>query len=87
MTIDNDELLPGEKLVDKLETLRLFLENFVDKLDESGTKRTKGLREWKGRSCAWYWKSMELFLNKDYEVMKKLILEAAELIKECENDN
>lgn len=81
------ELLPGERLVLKLEELRIAFEKLVGRLDESGVKRTAGLMEWKGRSCGYYWKSLELFLKLDYSEVRNLILEAAELIKECEAEN
>lgn len=87
MQTDQDELLPGEQLVGKLEELRLFLQNFIVRLDDSGVRRTAGLLEWKGRTCGYYWKSLDLFLRADYQDLKTLILEAADLIKQCEEQD
>lgn len=83
---NSNDLLPGEKLVDNLDQLRLFLEQFIVKLEESGVKRTQGLYEWKGRECAYYWKSLDLFLRQDYTTLRDMILQASDLIKECEKD-
>lgn len=81
------ELLPGEKLVLKLEQLRIAFEKLITRVDDSGAHRTAGLLEWKGRSCGYYWKSLDLFLKLDYQEIRDLILETASLIQECEAEN
>ena len=60
---------PGEKLIEILEALRLRLEN-------SGVERTYGLKEALGGDCSFYRKSLDLFLERDFDDIKEL-LEAA----------
>ena len=81
------ELLPGERLILKLKELRTTFEKLITRIDESGVERTAGLLDWKGRSCGYYWKSLELFLKLDYAEVRDLVMEAAKLIEECEKEN
>jgi len=59
------DMQPGEQLLLLLEKLRIRLSN-------SGVERTQGLRDNMGRDCPYYRKSMQLFLERDYEDVKNL---------------
>lgn len=75
---DNDPL-PGELLLQKLEELRL-------RLKKSGVERTHGLRSAMGDDCPYYWKSLNVFLRRDYRELRDIIKEAHELFLTCEED-
>lgn len=76
----SEESLRGEQLLDTLEYLRKALNN-------SGVERTVGLKESMGSNCPFYWKSMALFVQRDYDIVKRLVLEAAKLLGQTEEEN
>jgi hypothetical protein len=60
---------PGEKLILCLDKLRA-------RLNSSGTERTAGLRKAMGDDCTFYRKSLDIFLNRDYDDIEALLSEA-----------
>ena len=74
------ELLPGEQLVSLLEELR-------KKLIRSGVERTAGLYDKMGPECEFYWKSLNVFLKRDYTELRNLVNQAKLLFDECEKEN
>jgi len=75
-----DEELPGEQLVSALENLRA-------KLIKSGVERTFGLRKAMGIECEYYWKSLNVFLKRDYKELKSLVDTAKHWFDRCEEEN
>ena len=75
-----DELLPGEQLIQALEDLR-------KKLLKSGVQRTAGLYEAMGPECDFYWKSLNVFLKRDYLELLKLVEQAKLKFDECEKNS
>ena len=67
---------PGELLVRDLESLRLLLNKLSTKLNESGVERTFHLRRIMGKDCTYLKKSMNLFVDEDFEPLRDLITEA-----------
>lgn len=47
-------------IIEELEKLRILL-------NASGVERTKGLAEIRGNDCAYYKRSLDLFIEKDYK--------------------
>jgi len=76
----DEELLPGEELIEALENLR-------SKLNRSGVQRTAGLREAMGLECDYYWKSLNVFIKRDYKELRSLVKLAEELFQKVEKDN
>lgn len=72
-----DEPLPGEKLIEALFRLQ-------ERLNKSGIQRTYGLREAMGVECNYYWKSLNLFLKRDYSELMALVQEVGECFDKCE---
>lgn len=72
--------LPGEDLLVALDKLR-------QRLTKSGVERTVGLRDAMGDDCPYYWKSMNVFLRRDYKELRDLIKEAHELFLKCEEED
>jgi len=75
----SDEPLTGEQLMDTLFKLQ-------ERLRKSGVERTYGIREAMGVECPYYWKSLNLFLKRDYQEVKTLVEEAKRLIDICEQE-
>lgn len=75
----DEELLPGEALILSLDKLR-------DKLIRSGVQRTAGLYEAMGSECEYYWKSLNVFLKRDYEELRELTNQAKLLFDKCEKE-
>ncbi len=73
----SEEPLSGEQLIETLFKLH-------ERLTKSGVERTYGLREAMGVECPYYWKSLNMFIKRDYEELKVLIEEAKKLIDICE---
>jgi hypothetical protein len=69
----------ADELIDQLDVLRLDLMNLESRLSQSGVERTKGLRDAMGEECRFYRRSMNLFLEKDYEDLKTKIENAHKL--------
>lgn len=77
--MNDTDLLPGEALVLALDKLR-------DKLIRSGTQRTAGLFEAMGPECEYYWKSLNVFLKRDYSELRELVNQAKIMFDECEKE-
>jgi len=75
-----DEPLPGEQLIESLFKLK-------EKLERSGVQRTYGLREAMGVECEYYWKSLNVFLKRDYKELKQLVEKAKEWFDRCEQED
>ena len=69
----------ADELIDQLDTLRLDLMSLESRLASSGVERTKGLRDAMGEECRFYRRSMQVFLEKDYEDLKQKIENAHKL--------
>ncbi len=69
----------ADELIDQLDVLRLDLMNLEARLSQSGVERTKGLRDAMGEECRFYRRSMNLFLERDYEDIKTKIENAHKL--------
>lgn len=76
---DDSEMLAGEQLIQSLEKLRT-------RLNQSGVERTAGLKLAMGDNCQFYWKSLNIFLSKDYMDLKSIVDETSELFRKCENE-
>jgi hypothetical protein len=61
-------------LIDDLDSLRIALLSFSDRLEKSGVERTTGLKANLGDDCPYYKKSKDVFLNRDYDQVKDLFL-------------
>lgn len=57
------------------------------RLITSSVERTVGLRDAMGENCAYYRKSRNLFMDKDYQELKLLFLETLEEFRKVEGDN
>lgn len=62
-------------LIEDLDNFRVNLQKYLDRLNKSGVQRTNGLKTNLGADCPYYKKSRDIFLNKDYEELKRLFLE------------
>ena len=60
-------------LITDLNTIRKLLIDLSDRLETSGVERTKGLCNALGPSCTYYKKSLQLFLENDYEQLRDLV--------------
>jgi hypothetical protein len=67
---------PGQELIKLLEELRL-------RLDNSGVARTNGLLCELGEDCQFYRKSLDIFLNKDFDDILLLLTRAKEKMDAC----
>jgi hypothetical protein len=65
--------MPGEELVRDLEGLRRLLLKLHDRLNDSGVERTFHLRRILGDDCTHYRKSMNLFVEEDFEPLRDLV--------------
>ena len=75
---------PGDELVSNLETLRRRLDKLRDRLDSSGVERTFHLKRIMGSDCSMYQRSMNLFLDEDYEDLRVLISETRDIFSVIE---
>lgn len=75
---------PGEELIDSLDNLRRHLNECRERLGSSGVERTRGLREAMGRDCNFHRKSLDLFLDRDYDDLKDLVASCYRLFQEVE---
>jgi len=73
--VANSVFTPGELLVRDLESLRVLLNKLHDKLNASGVERTFHLRRIMGKDCTYLRKSMNLFVDEDFEPLRDMILE------------
>jgi hypothetical protein len=74
---------PGQTLIMILEDLRLLLlkdpldnislEALLFRLNNSGVERTYGLMTEMGDDCSFFRKSLNIFLDRDYEELSKII--------------
>jgi hypothetical protein len=55
------------------ESLLLLLERLRTRLSTSGVERTTGLLLAKGNDCPYYRKSLDIFLDQDYDQLKQLV--------------
>lgn len=69
----NKPLSDGDILIQELEVLRQTLVKLTEKLTNSGVERTHYLRGHMGADCGYFKKSMDLFLDFDYDEIKALI--------------
>jgi hypothetical protein len=79
-------MLMSEKpdLLDCLDDLRKSLSLLSDRLKASGVERTTGLRKNMGDDCAYYRKSKDLFLRRDYDEiysLTKKVMEQFQLVE------
>lgn len=74
-------------LIDDLEALRKALVTFHDRLQKSGVERTTGLKFNLGADCPYYWRSKDIFLNKDYDDLRDLFLKCLEQYRLVEGAN
>jgi len=72
-------LIPGEKLILLLEELRVFM-------NASGIERTAGLHDALGDDCSYYRKSLDLFLDRDFDKLDELIHSAKEEINKVRSN-
>ena len=72
---NNSVFTPGELLIRDLESLRSLLNQLHDKLNASGVERTFHLRRIMGKDCTYLKKSMNLFVDEDFEPLRNLIAE------------
>jgi hypothetical protein len=66
-------LSDGDLLIQELELLRQYLLTLSDRLNKSGIERTHYMRGHKGADCGYFKKSMDLFLDFDYDEVRTLI--------------
>lgn len=76
----SNEPLPGEQLVATLFSL-------MDRLNKSGVQRTYGLREAMGVECEYYWKSLRVFIKRDYNDIRDLVEEAKKWFDAVEEES
>lgn len=74
-------------LIDVLDELRLSLAKLSDRLNKSGVERTTGLKRAMGDDCAFYQKSKDLFLRKDYDQVMELFLKVLDQYRIVEGRN
>lgn len=60
------------------------LNDLRNRLNISSVERTIGLRDAMGENCTYYRKSRNLFLEKDYQDLKRLTLEVLEELRKVE---
>ena len=59
-------MIVGEKMILALEELRLAM-------NETGIERTAGLRTAMGENCSYYRKSLDIFLDEEFELILPLL--------------
>ena len=70
---------PGEELITELEKLRILLNEITSELNSSGVERTAHFLKFVGTDCSYYRRSLDLFLSEDYDKLKEIILNLADL--------
>ena len=65
--------IPGVELVRKLAELRVRINN-------SGVERTKAILDGMGADCNYYRKSLDIFLDKDYEDLKIILRDILDIM-------
>ena len=74
-------------LIDVLDDLRKSLSALSARLNASGVERTTGLKKNMGDDCAYYRKSKDLFLRRDYDQVMELFLKVLEQYRIVEGNN
>jgi hypothetical protein len=74
-------------LIDVLDDLRKSLSALSARLNTSGVERTTGLKRNMGDDCAYYRKSKDLFLRRDYDQVMELFLKVLEQYRLVEGDS
>lgn len=74
----------GDHLISDLNELRRALSDAEDRLKMSGVERTQGLKDNLGEDCVYYRKSLDLFLQNDYQDLKNLVARCYELFNQIE---
>lgn len=74
----------GDDLISDLNELRRALLDTQDRLKASGVERTQGLKDNLGDDCIYYKKSLDLFLQKDYQDLKNLVARCHQLFEQIE---
>lgn len=69
---------PGEELINILELLRR-------RLSSSGVQRTDGLRRSMGSNCRFYRRSLDIFLDRDFDDLNTLLQKALEELGKINN--
>ena len=69
---------PGQELIRELEKLRVILDKIHSSLDNSGVQRTAHFLNYVGTNCTYYRKSLDLFLEEDYDRIKNQVMECAD---------
>ena len=62
-----------DALLRDLNVLRKLLNDLHMTLNDSGVERTNGLKNSLGSECAYYKKSLQIFLAQDYEKLRDLV--------------
>jgi hypothetical protein len=70
---------PGAELIRELEKLRKLLNQLTGELNSSGVARTAHFLNYVGNNCSYYRKSLDLFLDKDYDKLRDRIRDCADL--------
>ena len=66
------------ELILDLEKLRKLLNILTSELNSSGVERTAHFLTYVGENCAYFKKSLELFLDEDYDRLKSVIRDLAD---------
>lgn len=67
------------ELITDLEKLRTFLNKLTSELNSSGVERTAHFLNYVGTDCAYFKKSIEFFLEEDYDKLRDTIRDLADL--------
>jgi hypothetical protein len=70
---------PGVDLVRKLAELRVRINN-------SGVERTKAILDGMGADCSYYRKSLDIFLDKDYEELKTILYDILNIMEKLDGN-
>jgi hypothetical protein len=68
-----------QQLILDLEKLRKYLNSLHKELNNSGTERTAHFLTYVGQDCSYFKKSMEFFLAEDYDKLKNVIRDLADI--------
>ena len=72
-------LTAGQMLINELDDLRRLLETFFKDVSSSGVERTSHFLNYIGTDCRHFKKSMDLFMEEDYEKLRDSVSELSEL--------